>query len=359
VALGALGLVLAVALGVMWLRHRREIEIREHGARLTDLYGDVARQAYHIDRDMLRLENALEGLAAAAAWALAGPEPTGEDARIYFDTDFASGNLPDDFTKKTAYRWEVSVQHPVVSVAPGVAREPLLPRIRRLAPLRHHIRQMVIEAAVEDATKIAPEQATALLVGRESPIDYAYVDLPDGIHVVWPGMASLRSDYDVRTSSFYVDTVNTRGRKWGAPYIDSTTDRRGDDLVLPCTKAVWSPTGEFLGVAGVEMTVTKMVTTTMKMDTRTTLRASLVDKAGRKVIDSGDAGKVFPTNGRDVAIEFKPFDLPDVAAAIRSSGEGILETTRNGEAIVVAYVRLDAVGWYYVVEVDASTLGVR
>jgi hypothetical protein len=190
------------------------------------------------------------------------------------------------------------------------------------------------------------------MLGRKSPIDYAYINLREGVIVMWPGMASLRHDYDVRTASFYDMSKNKRGKRWGAPYIDSTTDPKGDDLVLPCTKAVWSPTGEFLGVAGVDITVTKLVGS-MALPTRATSRTSIVDKDGRKVIDSRDALKLFHSaSGKDEAIAFEAFDLPDVAAAIRGNKEGILETTRDGRPIVAAFVRLDTLHWYYVVEID-------
>ena len=95
--------------------------------------------------------------------------------------------------------------------------------------------------------------------------------------------------------------------------------------MLPCTEGLWSPTGEFLGVAGVEITVTKMVETSMVMPGRATLRTSLVDARGRKVIDSRDAGKRFVASGKDEAIEYTEFDLPEIAAAIRAGAPGLRE----------------------------------
>ena len=50
-------------------------------------------------------------------------------------------------------------------------------------------------------------------------------------------------------------------------------------------------------------------------------------------------------------------DVPEVVTAIAAGEEGLRETTRDGQAIAVAFVRLDAIGWYYVVEVEASMLG--
>jgi hypothetical protein len=48
--------------------------------------------------------------------------------------------------------------------------------------------------------------------------------------------------------------------------------------------------------------------------------------------------------------------MPAIAAAIRAGQEGLRELTRNGRTVVVAFARLDALGWYYVVEIDGATL---
>ncbi len=351
----------AAAITVGWSRYRqaaRALAARERGAKLTALYTEVARQATRIDAELFRLEEGLEGLTAAAAWALTGPEPSPEAAPIYFATDYADpARRPPDFGAGTGYRWPVSLTQLVVGLPPGADPAPLLPRIRRLIPLREHIRQMVVAARLGDTTAVSADQATDLLRRRGSPIDYAYVDLPEGVHVMWPGMDALPPGYDVRTASFYQMSANKRGKRWGAPYVDATTDAAGDDLVLPCTQGIWSPRGEFLGVAGVEMTVTKMVETVMVLPTRQTVRVSLVEGRGGKVVDSRDAGKRFVASGKDEAITFAQFDLPAVAAAVQAGREGILETRRDGRAVVVGLVRLDALGWTYVVEVDAATLG--
>jgi serine/threonine-protein kinase len=359
--LAFIGVLAAAALVITWTRYRQtanELATRERGAKLTALYGDVSRQAHAIDDELFRLERGLEGLGTAAEWALVGPEPPTAAATLYFDADFKDpARRPADFTDKTAYRWPVSVDHPVVGVAPDTNVAAVMPAIRRLAPLRRTIRDMVVAAAIGDAKPLADADAHALMLSRKSPIDYAYIDLPEGVHYVWPGIDALPPGYDVRTASFYQMSDHMHGHRWGAPYVDSTTDSAGDDLVLPCTRGLWSPSGVFLGVAGVEITVTKMVETTMVLRARTTLRTSLVDERGRAVVDSRDANKRFVASGKDEAIDFAPFDIPEIAAAIQRGDEGLRELTRDGRSIVVSFVRLSSIGWYYVAELDGSTLG--
>ena len=194
------------------------------------------------------------------------------------------------------------------------------------------------------------------LRARTSLIDYAYVALPSGVFVMWPGMASLRADYDVRTASFYMMSANQRGRRWGAPYVDVTTDPNGDELVLPCTQGVWSGTGELLGVAGVEIAVGKLVETRMKLPTLPTLRVSLVTPDGDKIIDTTDANRRFVAGARDTAVEFAPLEIPEIGEAIRHGAEGIREVRHGGRTQLVAFARMETIGWYYVVELEVPTL---
>ncbi len=215
---------------------------------------------------------------------------------------------------------------------------------------------MFIAAGGATPRSLTAKEKRAFLLERRSPIDYAYVALPEGVHFMLPGMDSMPPGYDVRTSSFYTMSANKPGRRWGAPYVDSTADEQGDDLVLPCTQALWSGAGEFLGVAGVEITVTKLVKTGLALPGRAIARASLVTGEGKKVVDSFDADKRFKTNGRDEGLQLVDFDLPDVTAAIRGGAQGIREVVVGGKRRVVAFARLDVLGWFYVVELDPATL---
>ena len=353
------GVVMLSAIAIGWISYRKkvaELETRRRGEQLTGLYIQVAAQGHRIDAQFQLMEEGLEGLRTAAEWALTGPEPLGE-ARVYRSTDFANpATRPSDFTDQSRYRWPVSMDAPVAGIAPGVDTAAIAPKLRRLSLLRDPMADMIISAGGMTPAEMTPAARHQYLLDRKSPIDYAYVGLREGVHFQLPGVASLPPDYDVRTSGFYTMSANKRGRRWGAPYVDSTTDERGDDLVLPCTQGLWSPTGEFLGIAGVETTVTKLVNTELVMKDRKTLRASLVNAEGRKVVDSGDAEKLFKTDGRDVGLLLTDFDISEIANAVRAGKQGIREVTRAGVHEIVVISRLDVIGWFYVVEIDASTL---
>ena len=355
-----LSLVALSAVAISWTSYRNaasELATRRHGEALTALYIDVAAQSRRIDAQFQRMEEGLEGLRTAAEWALTGPPPSGDAPAIFFATDFADpAKRPKDFTPTSAYRWPVSMDSPVTAVAPGVDRGALMPKLRRIALLRDHMADMFVKAGGEVPRALSADDRRRFLLGRKGPIDYAYVVLPEGVHFMLPGMDSMPPDYDVRTSGFYTMSANKTGRRWGAPYVDSTTDEQGDDLVLPCTQALWSPAGEFLGVAGVEITVTKLVDTSLALPRRPILRASLVTGDGKKVVDSFDANKRFKTNGKDVGLLLNDFDIPEITTAVRSGTQGIREVTHDGKRLAVVFARLDVLGWFYVVEVDAAAL---
>lgn len=355
-----LGVIALAALAVSLTLYRqtaRELATKQRGERVTQLYIDVAAQGHRIDVQFQRMEAGLEGLRTAAEWALVGPEPP-TSTKLYFDHDFSDpAKRPADFTKQTSYRWPVSIDQLVVGVAPGVEIAKSLPAIRRAAALGDYMRAMVLTAGGLDPSAMTPEARRERLLSRSSPIDYAYVDLPEGIHIMYPGMDALPPGYDVRTAGFYQISLNQHGHRWGRPYVDSTTDQAGDDLVLPCTQGLWSPTGQFLGVAGVEITVTKLVETELAMPNRKTLRTSLLNGEGQKVIDSRDAGQRFQASGRDEGLTLYDFDAPEIVKAVRSGSEGLRVIRRENKDVLAVFVRLDVLGWYYVVEVDASTIG--
>ncbi len=342
----------------LYVSAERRNEARARGARKTKVYVDVAAQAHKIDANFQQMEEALEGLRVAAELSLAGAEPPASAAPVYFDVDFRNPRgRPPDFSDATTYRWPVSLEHPVAGVAPGVSADAVLPKLRRLSPLRHHMRSMFLVAAGADPSAVSEAEARAILAERRGPIDYAYVSLAEGVQYMLPGMAALPPGYDVRTAGFFTTTKGTHGRRWGSPYIDATTDVKGDDIVLPCTQGLWSRSGEFLGIAGVEITVSKLVKTSLSLPGYKTIRTSLVNGDGQKVVDSTDAGVRVQSNGKDDALPMIDFDIREVVTAIKAKGEGLIELEARHQ--IVVYARLDALGWYYVVELDASVLDKR
>lgn len=358
--LALVAVVTLSGLGASWSLYRetaRELAAQRRADRISELAFETSTQAHRIDERFLEMEASLEGLRVAAEWALTGPLPDAASAPVYTTEDFTNpAKRPADFSTETQYRWPVSLEFPVAGIAPTTRREDVLPKLQKISPLRFHMRRMMLSTMGLGDAQLSPEEERAALHARRAAFDYTYVNLKEGVIVQYPGMAALPPDYDVRTASFYQISENKRGKHWGNPYVDSTTDEKGDDLVLPVTEGIWSPQGEFLGVAGVELTVTKLVETNLVLTGRDALRTSLVDASGKKIVDSGDAGKRFKASGKDESIELSEYDIPEIVAAIREKAEGVREVTHDGRRKLVALKRLRVLGWYYVAEVDAASV---
>jgi hypothetical protein len=99
-----------------------------------------------------------------------------------------------------------------------------------------------------------------------------------------------------------------------------------------------------------------IVETCLSLPDRQTLRTSLVNGEGKKVIDSTDAGKRFVASGKDESLALYDFGIKEVVSAVRAGSEGLKQIRHNGRDELVVFVRLDVLGWYYVVEVDEASV---
>ncbi len=350
-------LVVAVALQSAWAeRRRQQAEERSFARerRVRTLLTAVSRHAHRIDTRFLELEESLEGLAQVATWSLTrGAEST---EPLYTVEDFqTAGRQPPDYGWSRLYRWQVSFDFPVAVLRPGLAREQVLPKLRRLAPLHSHFRRMFRESSPLGREPLPPAQERTLLSEKGVGLDFAYVVLPEGVLFLYPGAGSFPPGYDVLGTAYYKLSVGKHGKFWGNPYVDASDDGAGDELVLPCTTSLWSDDGAFLGVAGVELTFDRIIDQLLAIpEIPGRLETTLVDERGRVIVDSGDKGKRFRTAGDDAGVELEPYPIPEVVTAVKERRSGILEGGREGRALLIALYRLEVKGWYYIVEVDAA-----
>lgn len=351
--------LLAALLPAAWSefqRNREQLAAAQKQRTVSAFLTQVARQGHRIDTRFLRLEEALEGLATAATWALThGIE---RDEPVYFHEDFNTpGREPADLTASDLYRVPVSVDWPVAVRAPGLAREAVLPKLRRLSPLRHHLRRMFLESGPAGSLEWSPADQRHLLLEGGGAMDYGYLVLPEGVLYLYPGMGCTPDDYDPRVRPYYTLAAHKRGKHWGNPYVDSSTDATGDDLVLPCATSMYDEKGEFLGVAVVECIFNKLIQNLMLMPHLSAVKETmLADGEGRVIVDSRDLNLRFRNDQLDQGLELKPYGEPAVVEAVRARRSGYVETTLRGESRLIAHFRLETIGWFFIVEADPAGL---
>ncbi len=352
VALLALGLVLILGAITWGLVRERAVEraAEAEQAALGDALGRVASRASRIDREFLRYEGLLEGLAGAAVQALDGADPG--EVPLYLADDYGdAATAPADWRMAARYGKPVSTGWPVHVLAPGVLADDVRPLLHRLALLRPRFGQLVARSHPDMTDEPSAEQIRLQVAEQGTPIVWAYVGVEEGIHTAWPGKGGYPADYDPRLRPWYELSAHQHGPRCGNPYPDS----QGQGLLLPCTSALYDDDGRFRGVAGVEMTFDWIVQNLLVPDDLPGLReAFLLDDRGRIVVRSNYDETDGTTGG---ALDLPRFERIEVLASI-SEGRSGYETVpgpADGQTFV-AWQRMAALGWFYAVEADAGTL---
>jgi hypothetical protein len=180
--------------------------------------------------------------------------------------------------------------------------------------------------------------------------------------VSYPGLGGYPPDYDGRKRPKYKLAAGKQGVFWGNPY----PDQFGHGLLLPMSTSLYDSAGKLLGVVGADSTFHVIAGELLDLPGYPDVEDEyLVDDQGRVVVHAATrAGKTVERGGvdartvRDLDADNRPVELaalplPDVVAAIRagrSSGVG------SSGGRVLAYQRLSALGWYYVVDVTEPQL---
>jgi hypothetical protein len=176
-------------------------------------------------------------------------------------------------------------------------------------------------------------------------------------------LGGFKPDYDGRKRPKYKLAENRHGVQWGNAY----PDRYGHGLLLPSAIALYDDRGEFVGVAGFDMTFHFIIDKLLVMpDSPAVLETFLVDDRGRVVIRAtpgrplpagapfGDARDRMATVEHDAPVQLDPLPYPEVVAALQTGRIGYSEHAARGK--VVAYYRLDSLGWWFVAVADAAKL---
>ena len=349
VTLLAAGAVLILGIATYSLIHERQAvaaaQAREEalGAALTD----VATRAATIDREFLRYESLLEGLAASAVQALDGPDPG--DVPVVLDADFADpSRAPADLAHADRFGKPISTSTAVQVLAPGVARDDVDPLLRRMASIGPGFGPLVVRSDPTVAAVLTPAQIRHRVTVDGLPVVWAYVAVEEGIHTAWPGKAGYPDGYDPRQRPWYQLAANQFGPRCGNPYLDS----QGQGLLLPCATALYDRDQSFRGVAGMDLTFDTIVDRLLELDRPGVQESFLLDERARVIIRSRYQEALPPV---DPSGRLAPptFSSAEAVASMLQGRSGYLETD---EGTLIAWYGLGALGWFYVVQAHADRL---
>lgn len=209
------------------------------------------------------------------------------------------------------------------------------------------------------------EQEAMLLLQRLILVNIAYNDI-DGIGASYYGTEKgefyindnsgvIPSNRDMRERPWYVAAKEADTLIW----TDVYEDQEGRGLSITCAMPYYFPDGTLAGIAGIGTTINNMLETVIETPVGDTGEAFMLDKTGRiniaKDLQRDTDGNTIHSRQSERASEIISSAL--VAAAASDNTEpvtGMQHIHLDDMEKIVAFQRLYAVPWVFVVIVDAS-----
>lgn len=244
-------------------------------------------------------------------------------------------------------------------------------------PLALSFDQLVFHRVAQDATAPAPDRqgdadarrlATLAPLFRElhdshpALVYWQYATLRDGLHASYPAHAGYPANYDPRTRIWYERQRARQTLDWSPPHTDVSTRL----AMVSATMPLWTATGEFAGVTGIDVRVTQLlqplslprhIAKTGQVLV-TALTQSGVEPAGLQVIARNDHLDV-GDNWEDIRhVEWLRFEREQetatIAADMREGRDGIRTVNLRGQRTYCVFRRIGANGLYLVFLVPAQ-----
>jgi len=341
--------VVVTSLGAVVETQRRSAA-QEH--RMANLVTVVNRRAHAIDMEMFDHASLAEQVGVSAVRMLE-QDPKRSTDKYYTLADLWDDKGPMDFAKSEKYDQRVSFGYPVNVGAPDAPIESLVDDMRRLAPIRHDMR-MVFAGGYGDEPpgRSAPRLRAAVEKGAV-PMPYVTLGLESGLMVSYPANEVYSPEFDTRKRPWYTMVKGKHGAQFGPPVPDES----GLGSLVPVSVPLYDRQGTFIGVSNMANGLKYLVHRLDIDDLAVQTGGYLVEPGGRVVVQTGDeqdkrTGVFDHGNKADPMPPFPEQDLRDVIVAKQPAG-----TLRTDDSILV-FSRLESLGWYYVVRVDAAEFDV-
>ena len=345
----------------LW-RLRREIEELNKGLILIVGCGAslIAWGNILVYADLARWEVAAARLVGRVSEAMSTPDAVDPDTPLYFGAAYDGGAGPPDLAPSRRYQRAISVDQPVVQLAPGVtASGDVLRSAQRVAGLRRQLQNALLATAPDATLTLSDDASRALLLGDGVPALRAFVTLANGVHVSYPGYGGYEPGYDGRARKKYTSTLAaTTGATrvhWGELYAD----RHGRGPVLPLGCVLIDRGDRVAGVAGLELSLTWIAEHRLVLpDAPWADEQLLLDAQGRILVRVPAGGApVFPgasEAGEAGELRLVAFTHDQARRAAVAAEAGVLELP---DGRIAAVSPLSTIAFTLVVIADPRRLG--
>lgn len=316
-----------LAAGSLYRQSQQTQRLKTQQTQLITLQNRVARQAHLINNHFLRVENQLKRFNASLESQLFSEAPA---RPVFFEQDYLN-HPPTDFDYAPRYAKLISHAHGV-----------LLPRRSSLNPI--HLKALShLPQTLQDA--FATDELT-----------WAHALLPD-VYFSYPGKRGYPLDYrPEQTAWAKASTQHAHRPSWSRPYIDI----QGQGIMLAAAMPVKDPQGKNIGTTALSLSLPYLITHVLTLRELPVEQSYLLNEKGETMINTRDgkrmSGMHFGMSAQNTVLDTPLFDVPELVNAITQKQSGYYRYLKNGRAKLLAYYPLNALGWYYVVEVDESEL---
>ena len=357
-----LGVVLALFMllsgSVIWSQYQQQqamLRAQTHSNKMTSFLMAVAKRAQLIDGQFNGFEMMLERLSGVAVQLLEFGQPSSDPLFTHLDF-YQVKSAPPDLSESKVYAAKISTDWANFKLSPGVSQTELEPLMRQISPLRHTFRYIALQSKNQASTKLKAESARSLILQQGVPMVWAFLGLKQGLLFNYPGNTGYNPQYDARKRPWYTLSLKQEGPNWKSPYIDAS----GNGWVLPCTLPLHDSKGQFLGVAGVEMTLEYIKHQFLEIkDMPGVTNSYILDEQGQVIASTQEKNEKFAQGTLiDTARELKPFPKTEVLKLLMQKNSGIFEEQTKEANRVYAFYPIHSLGWTYLVEAEPPKLRV-
>ena len=196
--------------------------------------------------------------------------------------------------------------------------------------------------------------ARKIIMEEGLPLVWAYVGLEEGVIADYPGKTGYPEAYDPRQRPWYRGTIGNTGISWLQPYID--VGGRGE--LLPATNPLFDNNGNFIGVAGVEMTLDYIRKRLMPIYGIEGLEnIYLLNDKAEIIVASSDRSQSYSLGTLINSINtLDVFPNEYVVNKILKGQSGNYYYFDKGREKLIAFNKLNSIGWYYVAVTDVEEM---